>query len=414
MKKIKFTIRISLLLAVFIGPVYGQKKTAKPVSERQVWLKYMDEVARPIIFNLAENQLKEKMPMLMSDHIDNKVSRAKVGYLEAFGRTLSGIAPWLELEGGDADETSLRNEYRKQTLKAIANAVNPEAKDYLQWTGGQPLVDASFFALGLVRSPWLWHHLDEHVQKQVIDALISTRATVPVYSNWILFSGMIETFFCKYDLPYDPLRVEFGVKEFTKHWYAGDGMYSDGMNFHQDYYNSIVIQPYLSLILKEINAKKRSYPNEEEKQVKIGQRYAEIQERTINMDGTYPIIGRSIVYRGGVFHHLANMAYLQQLPASLKPAQVRCALAAVIKKTLGAPATFSKDGWLSIGLYGPQPSLADVYITSGSLYICSEIFLPLGLPDTNAFWTTPDEPWTAVKVWTGQDTPADHALDIKN
>jgi hypothetical protein len=410
MKKLIFYF--ILISTPFCASAQSKKNTVQ-VPDRKLWLSYMDKVARPVISNLAADQLKEKMPMQLSGRIDNKESRAKVGYLEAFGRTLSGIAPWLQLEGGDTAEVKLREQYRAWALKAIANAVNPQAKDYLQWNGGQPLVDASYVAFALVRSPWLWEHLDEATQKQVVDVMKTTRATVPVYSNWILFSGMIEAFFCKYDLGYDPLRVEFGIREFTEHWYVGDGMYSDGMSFHLDYYNSIVIHPNLSTILEEVNAKKKNYVWEQQRELAVGQRYAEVLERLINADGSYPAIGRSIVYRGGVFHHLANIAYKKQLPASLKPAQVRCALTAMIKKTLGAPQTFTADGWLNIGLYGKQPGLADFYITTGSLYICTNVFAPLGLPETDPFWADADEPWTAVKIWSGQDAPADHALDIR-
>jgi hypothetical protein len=145
---------------------------------------------------------------------------------------------------------------------------------------------------------------------------------------------------------------------------------------------------------------------------KISKRYAEIQERLINTDGSFPVTGRSITYRGGAFHHLADIALRKQLPSSLKPAQVRSALGAVIKKTLDAPNTFTKDGWLNIGLYGSQPDLADVYINTGSIYLCTTIFLPLGLAENDEFWTAPAEPWTAVKIWSGQDVPADHAMDI--
>jgi hypothetical protein len=410
MKKLIFYF--ILISSPFLASAQSKKSTAQ-VSDRKLWLNYMDKVARPVISNLAADQLKEKMPMLLSDRIDNKESRTKVGYLEAFGRTLSGIAPWLQLEGGDPAEVKLREQYRAWALKAIANSVNPQAKDYLQWSGGQPLVDASFVAFALVRSPWLWEHLDETTKKQVVEVMMATRATVPVYSNWILFSGMIEAFFCKYDLGYDPVRVEFGIREFTEHWYVGDGMYSDGMSFHLDYYNSIVIHPNLSTILEEVNAKKKTYAREQQRELAIGQRYAEVLERLINTDGSYPAIGRSIVYRGGVFHHLANIAYKKQLPASLKPAQVRCALTAMIKKTLGAPQSFTADGWLNMGLYGKQPGLADFYITTGSLYFCANVFVPLGLPETDPFWADGDEPWTAVKIWSGQDAPADHALDIR-
>jgi len=380
---------------------------------RKLWLQYMDKVARPVMMNLAAGKLKEKMPVNLSPRIDNAETRKTVAYLEALGRTFSGIAPWLNSEGGSKEEETLRNQYREWSLKAIANAVNPVSKDYLRWDGGQPLVDASFLALGLIRCPWVWQHLDTTVKQQVVKAFITTRNTVPAYSNWLLFTAMIETFFCNYDQPYDPVRIDYGLKEFSEHWYTGDGMFSDGMNFHLDYYNSYVIQPYLSVILGVISKKRNSYSNFIVQFDKITKRYAEIQERLINTDGSFPVTGRSIVYRGGAFQHLADISLRKKLPATLKPSQVRSALTAVIEKTLNAAANFDKDGWLNIGLSGHQPDIADTYITTGSLYLCSEIFLPLGLPVTDEFWSAPAKPWTAVKAWSGQNVSADHALDIR-
>ncbi len=403
----KLLIVLSYLLVC--STVYAQGNTG---NERKLWLGYMDKIARPVLSNLAEARLKEKMPVLLSKNIDNKESRVKASYLEAFGRTLSGIGPWLNAEGGSKEEVSLRTQYRQWTLKAIANAVNPASKDYLTWTGGQPLVDASFFALGLVRCPWLWEHLDETTKLQVVTVLKSTRNTMPVYTNWILFSGMIEAFFCKYGYEYDKVRIEFGIREFAQHWYVGDGMFSDGMNFALDYYNSYVIQPYLVNIIDALNTKGNDYRWFASKLDKITKRYAEIQERSINTDGSFPVFGRSITYRGGAFHHLADIALRKQLPASLPAGQVRSALMAVIKKTMDAPHTFTKDGWLTIGLHGSQPTLADFYINTGSEYLCMAIFLPLGLPETDEFWTSAPAPWTAVKVWSGQDISGDHALEF--
>ncbi len=382
-----------------------------PSNDRQVWLQQMDKMARPILSNLAENRLKDKMPVELAENSDNAVDRTSVSYLEAFGRTLCGIAPWLNLEGGPKEEITLRNQYRQWTLKAIANAVNPGSKDYLKWNGGQPLVDASFVALGLIRCPWLWQNLDTTARQHLIAAFKTTRNIVPVYSNWILFSGMIEAFFCKYDLDYDKVRIEFAIRQFSNHWYVGDGLFSDGMNFHMDYYNSFVIHPYLATIVQIINNRYKTYEWYTPKLLVINKRYAEIQEKNINTDGSYPAVGRSIVYRAGAFHHLADMAFRKQLPQSLKPSQVRSALTAVIKKTLNAPGTYNKEGWLTIGVYGTQPGLADFYITTGSLYLASVIFLPLGLPGTDEFWSAPAEPWTSVKVWSGQNVAADHAMD---
>lgn len=387
------------------------KKTV--VNERIIWLGYLDKVARPLLSNLANDKLKENMPIVLSGNIDNKESRSQVAYLEGFGRTLSGIGPWLNLEGGSKDEVALRNQYRNWSLKALANSVNPSAKDYMKWNGGQPLVDASFLALGLIRCPWLWENSSEAVKQQVITAFKTTRETIPVYSNWILFTGMIEAFFCNYGLEYDAVRIEYAIREFSQHWYIGDGMFSDGMDFHLDYYNSYVIQPYLATIVEVMGKKNKQYNWFVPKLNKITARYAEIQERLINSDGSFPIIGRSIVYRGAAFHHLADMALKKQLPSSLPAEQIRPALTAVIQKTLSSATTFNKDGWLSIGLSGVQPGLADFYITTGSLYLCSTIFLPLGLPETDPFWSAAAKPWTSVKAWSGQEAPADHALDLK-
>ncbi|MEO5682489.1 MAG: DUF2264 domain-containing protein [Chitinophagaceae bacterium] len=403
---------VCLLLTATVSRSHAQKSNNVAASDRTTWLYYLDKLAGPVLSNLAADKLKEKLPVVLSEKIDNRELRTKAAYLEAFGRVMTGIAPWLNLEGGSNEEVVLRNKYRALALKAIANATNPAAKDYLTWNGGQPLVDASFLALALVRCPWLWEHLDEATRKQVVTAFTLTRNMVPGYNNWILFSGMIEAFFCKYNIPYDALRIEYGIREFAQHWYVGDGLFSDGQQYHWDYYNSYVIQPYLANILAAVKAGGKSYEWFAPKLDKINKRYAVLQERMINTDGSFPVTGRSIVYRGGAFHHLADMALRKQLPETLPAAQVRAALTAVIKKTFEAPTTFTKDGWLQIGLYGNQPGLADVYINTGSLYLCSTILLPLGLPETDEFWSAPPLPWTAVKVWSGQDFPADHALEI--
>jgi hypothetical protein len=403
MNKIKLLLFVSLSISM----------VSSFAQDRKLWLNYMDKIARPVFSNLAAGTLKEKMPVVLSPKVDNKENRLKASYLEAFGRTLSGIAPWLNAEGGSKEESALREQYRQWTLKAVANAVDPSSKDYLTWTGGQPLVDASFFALGLVRCPWIWEHLPDGTKAQVVTALKLSRSTVPAYSNWILFSGMIEAFFCKYGYEYDKVRIEFGIREFAQHWYEGDGMFSDGMDFAFDYYNSYVIQPYLNNLVAALNTKGPAYEWFTGRLDRISKRYAEIQERLIGMDGSFPVTGRSITYRGGAFHHLADMSLRKQLPASLPPAQVRSALTAVLKKTMESPKTFTNEGWLNIGLYGSQPGLAESYINTGSLYLCTSIFLPLGLAENDEFWSAPATSWTSVKVWNGEDQPADHALHFR-
>ena len=63
-----------------------------------------------------------------------------------------------------------------------------------------------------------------------------------------------------------------------------------------------------------------------------------------------------------------------------------------------------------MGLAGHQPHLGESYISTGSLYLCAAVFLPLGLNAADPFWSKPSEDWTARLIWRGEDAPADHAI----
>jgi hypothetical protein len=139
-------------------------------------------------------------------------------------------------------------------------------------------------------------------------------------------------------------------------------------------------------------------------------RYAAIQERMISPEGTFPAIGRSLTYRFGAFHLLSDISLRKELPENVTPEQVRCALTAVMRRMIERPGTFDEKGWLRIGFAGHQPGLGEAYISTGSLYLCSAAWLPLGLPESDVFWSGAAKPWTEIKVWGGEDTKADHAL----
>jgi len=415
MRIYKITLTLSLLVLILSGSTaFGQKKKVvkNTLTDRQFWLQDMDKMVRPVIQSLAHDSLRINMPQVTSIHIDNKEHRIKVQYVEVLGRVLSGIAPWLQLEGGDAAEVALRKQYRTWVIQGLKNSLDSNAKDFMNYDiGGQQLVDASYVALAFIRAPWLWENLDKKNQELMMKSIITTRRFKPVFSNWLLFSAMNEAFLARFGYSWDPMRVDFALQQMEQ-WYVGDGMYKDGNNYAFDYYNSYVIHPYLATIANIIGSKVKDYNTMFEKVRKRNGRYAIIQERLINSDGTYPATGRSIIYRGGAFHHLADMASRKALPKQLSPEQVRCALTAVIRKTLESPSTY-KNGWLTIGLYGSQPDLGDFYNNQGSPYICSNIFLPLGLPASDPFWANPAAKWSAQKIWSGEDFANDHSADLK-
>jgi hypothetical protein len=144
--------------------------------------------------------------------------------------------------------------------------------------------------------------------------------------------------------------------------------------------------------------------------VQRARRYAAIQERLISPEGTFPPIGRSLAYRFGALQLLGQIALRRQLPDGVRPAQVRAAMTAVIRRSIEAPGTFDRDGWLTIGFAGHQPSIGETYISTGSLYLCAAGLLPLGLPPNDEFWAASPEDWTSKKAWGGKDLGTDHAI----
>ncbi len=406
----KILVLIFAFIAMRVQQGHPTPHAADPgQAERAYLVKTLTRIADPVLEALSHNELKKRMP------VEAKTSdRRNFTYLEAFGRLLAGMAPWLELGPDNSEEGKLRQKYITLVHQCLKNATDPNAADYMNFDrGGQALVDAAFLAQGLLRAPTqLWGHLDEQTRKNVLQALGATRVITPGYNNWLLFSAEIEAALLKFGGSCDQMRIDYALKS-HQNWYKGDAMYGDGPNFHWDYYNSFVIQPMLLDVTATLAAVDQNTAQRGQHAVFVerARRYAEIQERLISPEGTYPPIGRSLAYRFGAFQVLSQMALQKTLPEKVSPQQVRAALYTIIKRQIGAPNTFDEGGWLKIGIYGHQPNVGETYISTGSLYLCSEAFLFLGLPASDALWQGEDRAWTAKKVWEGEDLPTDHAVD---
>ncbi|WP_316812173.1 DUF2264 domain-containing protein [Pedobacter heparinus] len=411
MNKIKTLVIALLILQLNLNVTAVHARTNKPDDgqrERSYLVQSLIRIADPVLVALSKNELRIKMPL------ESKIDRKQHTYLEAFGRLMAGLAPWLELGPDDTAEGKLRKKYIDLAVLSFKNATDPKAPDFMNFDkGGQALVDAAFLAQGLLRAPTqIWGRLDAETKANVIAALKSSRIITPSYSNWLMFSAEVEAALLKFDGKCDRMRVDYAMKSHMN-WYKGDGAYGDGPNFHWDYYNSFVIQPMLLDVSQTLLAADKSAPAKRTYDLilKRSIRYATVLERLISPEGTYPPIGRSLAYRFGAFQSLSQIALMKALPAEIEAQQVRAALYTMIKRQLEAPGTFDKNGWLQIGLYGHQPGLGEIYISTGSLYLCSEAFLILGLSPSDPFWTGGDKDWTAKKIWKGQDMPADHSAD---
>lgn len=400
-----------LLIALLLLVLYPSRaqKDPEPTEVRGYFVESLLKIADPVLVALSNNDLKSTMPIEVAEQEWGE--RADFAHLEAFGRLLSGMAPWLELGPDDSEEGKLREKYIRLSLKGLHNATDPGSPDFMNFNEGkQPLVDAAFLAQALLRAPdQLWGRMDEITKKNVVDALKSTRSITPYYSNWLLFTAMVEAALLKFDQGADVVRIDYAVNKHME-WYLGDGMYGDGPDFHWDYYNSFVIQPMMLDVFKVLTDKGLRKKEAYDLVLTRAQRYAVIQERLISPEGTYPPIGRSLAYRFGAFQLLSQVALLQSLPQEVHPTQVRSALHAVVRRQLEMDGTFDANGWLTIGFCGHQRNIAEGYICTGSLYLCSEVFLVLGLSPEAPFWAEPARDWTQKRLWSGEVAPIDHAI----
>ena len=440
------TLIIALCLMIMPLAIMA-KKQVKQQSDREYWCSILYTMAQPILEPMSEGRLQQAMTtengnLELSPTWDGR--NKKVAYMEAFGRLMAGVAPWLALPDDDSAEGKQRHQLRVWALKAYANAVDPSSPDYLGWTsGGQTLVDGAYVAESFLRA-WdaLWEPLDATTKKRYVKEFQGLRRYEPPYQNWLIFVSLEECFLMKAQAslkkggimvedavePFvDNYRIKMGINKIEE-WYVGDGWYSDGPSFAFDYYNSYVIQPMYVECLQTICelqpnnshlVRGRDFNNKElgpkdrlRQAEKRMQKYGVILERLISPEGTYPVFGRSIPYRTATMQPLALLALQGKLPEELHPGQIRAALTAVTHKMFDSGTNFNKDGFLTIGFVGSHPNVADWYTNNGSLYMASLSFLPLGLPADDAFWTSPAEKWTSKKAWEGDDFPKDHKWDI--
>lgn len=86
-------------------------KESKTDNPRQIWVNALSKIIDPVLTNAADETLKANMPV---NYV--REERVKFAHLEAVGRTVCGIAPWLELGPDNTAEGKIRAKYIDLTL----------------------------------------------------------------------------------------------------------------------------------------------------------------------------------------------------------------------------------------------------------------------------------------------------------
>ena len=93
------------------------------MNTRNTWISLLQQIAEPVLSAAAANQLAATLPTYLHE------DKADYRCLEALGRTMCGIAPWLEADNVPACEQALQKQLRLLARRAIANATDPAAPD---------------------------------------------------------------------------------------------------------------------------------------------------------------------------------------------------------------------------------------------------------------------------------------------
>lgn len=394
-----------------------KKEEKPPVIEEQApvwedrifWVSTLQKIAFPVLNNLARGSLRKNMPFE-----SNSSEGQKFAYLEAFARVFNGIAPWLELGADSSQEGKVREKYLRLTLKSIKNAVSTNSNDYIFVVEPkQSLVEVALFAQGLLRAKTqVWLNLPMDVQARIIRELKNTRIIAPYENHWLLYTSMIEAALLEFTGECDKERLTYAISKFRDDFYMGDAIYSNGEDFEAGYFNSLVIHPMLNDILTVM----RKYGLRDgeflDVQLMRSSRLSSQLERCISPEGTYPLLGKTLSYRCGVFHLLSQAALLKILPRNISPAQVRGALTKVIQRQFTGDQNFSSDGWLICGFNASQMEICEDDINTGSIYACCAVFLPLGLKADDIFWKAPSEEWSSQKAWNGHQIQPDQSINF--
>ncbi len=377
-------------------------------EDRAYALQLLQRVAGPVLEAGASRTLRCLLPVP-----PGREEPSRLGPAEAVVRVLSGIAPWLECDHGAPAERALRQAMRTQARAAVLGFVDPDSPDFVSHENGHTHIESAFLGQAMLFAPHsFWGGFSAAEQALIADWMrAATRAHATTFNNHLLFHALAETALARSTgEPWDRLRVDYALRQHEQ-WYAGDGWYLDGPEFHFDYYNSLIIHPMLLEVAHHMEAE-RDWKRHAffQRFLPRAQRHAVTLERMISPEATVPIIGRSFVYRCAIFTLPCYLALRGWLPESLSPGRMRACIMAATRRIMDAPGVFDGRGWLTIGFCGGQDDLGESYIAVSSLYLVSNVFLPLGLPPENPFWAAPGEEWTSQRAYAGLPIPRDSSL----
>ncbi|MGH0052615.1 MAG: DUF2264 domain-containing protein [Sphaerochaetaceae bacterium] len=299
--------------------------------------------------------------------------------LEAFGRALTGLAPFLC--GGGKDQ-----ELEQIYVQGLQSGTDPDNTEY--WGDSFEKFDQRFcemvsISVALLLIPQkLWEPLPAKAKKNLFTWLEHINHYELPENNWQFFRIMTNAALQKLGGPYDAQAMATSL-DCIDSLYIGDGWYRDGILMNtKDYYNSFAFH-FFGLIYAAMMQEEDAMHCTifKERAMQFGLQFIYFFDNT----GEAVPFGRSLTLRfaQSAFWSACLFAGIAPIPVTV----MKGILSRHLQKWMSAP-IFDNGGVLSIGYKYPNLIMAEIYNAPGTALWALNAFLFLALDDNDPFWST--------------------------
>jgi hypothetical protein len=309
--------------------------------------------------------------------------------LEGFSRSMFMAGPWMSSSEGDTltfgSESINVSEFYRRGILAGTDPKHPEYWGDIEDTT-QHLVEMAALSWGLFLSrEKIWDKFSPAEKEQVGGYLHSCNDAKYFQNNWLLFSVITNAVLKRLGMPYSQENLDERLTA-CDHMYVGEGWYRDGSINRIDYYNSWGFHFYY-LLWMIIDGDSR--PDLAEMHKQRVREFARDFRYFISGDGSAPCWGRSMIYRFGYLSSIALGQYLDCLDISAGEVKTICN--STMNFYFNQPILTDRNH-LSMGWLRPSEWVLENYNCGGSPLWATKAFSLLFLPESDPFWSTPEEP----------------------
>ena len=308
----------------------------------------------------------------------------KIETIEAFSRSFIGAAYLLkgaERSGHTKSLVRLQRYY----MSGLIAGVDPGLDSYWGKADHLVLENCSLIIGLLLNKSVLWDKFS-CLQKNLITNYFRKFLSASYYENNWLWAKVMHLLFLEITGGEDGFEKIMGLLDVLEQMYLGDGWYADGIpdkELHVDYYSAWAMQ-YYSLVFT-ILAPDR-YVEYKKRYLDRAAQFVKSFQYFLSPGNIHVPFGRSQLYR---FAAVAPIGLLlsQREDIGVDLSWLKTCVIDNVNTFLKS-GILDRNGFLTMGLYGPNPNILETYSGSGSPYWAMKAFSFLMIPQEHRFWRT--------------------------